>query len=68
VSGSSVRVLEVEGIDATDEDALKSLISRVNDAGVKCAEVKDAGFLRVYDCTEPDEDDFINKVEDLIEE
>jgi hypothetical protein len=71
VGGSTVRVLEVEDVedlDATDEEALKRLISRASNSGVKCIEVKSVGSFKVFDCTEPGEDEFINEVEDLIED
>jgi hypothetical protein len=66
VGGSTVRVLEVEDVDIDDE-SLRRLAGRVSDRGVKCTEVADKP-IRVYDCTEPVEDDFINEVEGLIEE
>jgi len=66
VGGSTVRVLEVEDVDI-DEDELARLAGRVSDRGVKCTEVADKP-IRVYDCTEPVEDDFINEVEGLIDE
>ena len=66
VGGSTVRVLEVEDVDI-DEDELARLAGRVSDRGVKCTEVADKP-IRVYDCTEPVEDEFINEVEGLIDE
>jgi len=66
VGGGSVRVLEVEDVDI-DEDELARLAGRVSDRGVKCTEVANKP-IRVYDCTEPVEDDFINEVEGLIED
>jgi len=66
VGGSTVRVLEVEDVDI-DEDELARLAGRVSDRGVKCTEVADKP-IRVFDCTEPVEDDFINEVEGLIDE
>jgi hypothetical protein len=66
VSGGSVRVLEVEDVDV-DDDELARLAGRVSDRGVKCTEVANKP-IRVYDCTEPVEDDFINEVEGLIED
>jgi hypothetical protein len=66
VGGGSVRVLEVEVVDI-DEDELARLAGRVSDRGVKCSEVANK-LIRVFDCTEPVEDDFINEVEGLIEE
>jgi len=66
VGGSTVRVLEVEDVDI-DDDELARLANRVSDRGVKCTEVADKP-IRVYDCTEPVEDDFINEVEGLIDE
>jgi hypothetical protein len=66
VGGSTVRVLEVEDVDI-DEDELARLAGRVSDRGVKCTEVANKP-IRVYDCTEPVEDDFINEVEGLIDE
>jgi len=66
VGGSTVRVLEVEDVDI-DEDELARLANRVSDRGVKCTEVADKP-IRVYDCTEPVEDDFINEVEGLVED
>jgi hypothetical protein len=66
VGGSTVRVLEVEDVDIDDE-SLRRLAGRVSDRGVKCSEVADKP-IRVYDCTEPVEDDFINEVEGLIDE
>ena len=66
VGGSSVRVLEVEDVDI-DEDELARLAGRVSDRGVKCTEVADKP-IRVFDCTEPVEDEFINEVEGLIED
>jgi len=66
VGGSTVRVLEVEDVDI-DEDELARLAGRVSDRGVKCTEVADKP-IRVFDCTEPVEDDFINEVEGLIED
>jgi hypothetical protein len=67
VGGGSVRVLEVEGVDDIDDESLRRLAGRVSDRGVKCTEVANKP-IRVYDCTEPVEDDFINEVEGLIEE
>ena len=66
VGGSTVRVLEVEDVDI-DEDELARLAGRVSDRGVKCTEVADKP-IRVFDCTEPVEDGFINEVEGLIDE
>jgi len=66
VGGGSVRVLEVEDVDI-DEDELARLAGRVSDRGVKCTEVANKP-IRVYDCTEPVEDDFINEVEGLVED
>jgi hypothetical protein len=66
VGGGSVRVLEVEDVDI-DEDELARLAGRVSDRGVKCTEVANKP-IRVYDCTEPVEDEFINEVEGLIDE
>jgi len=66
VGGSTVRVLEVEDVDI-DEDELARLAGRVSDRGVKCTELANKP-IRVYDCTEPVEDDFINEVEGLIDE
>jgi len=68
VGGSTVRVLEVEDVEAIDEEALKRLISRASNSGVKCIEVRSVGSFKVFDCTEPGEEVFINEVEDLIEE
>jgi uncharacterized protein YlaI len=67
VGGGSVRVLEVEDVDTIDEDELARLAGRVSDRGVKCTEVANKP-IRVFDCTEPVEDDFINEVEGLIDE
>jgi hypothetical protein len=66
VGGSTVRVLEVEDVDI-DEDELARLAGRVSDRGVKCTEVADKP-IRVYDCTEPVEEEFINEVEGLVDE
>jgi len=66
VGGSTVRVLEVEDVDIDDE-SLRRLAGRVSDRGVKCTEVANKP-IRVFDCTEPVEDDFINEVEGLIED
>jgi hypothetical protein len=66
VSGGSVRVLEVEDVDV-DDDELARLAGRVSDRGVKCTEVANKP-IRVYDCTEPVEDEFINEVEGLVDE
>jgi hypothetical protein len=66
VGGGSVRVLEVEDVDIDDE-SLRRLAGRVSDRGVKCTEVADKP-IRVFDCTEPVEDDFINEVEGLIDD
>ena len=66
VGGSTVRVLEVEDVDI-DEDELARLAGRVSDRGVKCTEVANKP-IRVFDCTEPVEDEFINEVEGLIDE
>jgi hypothetical protein len=68
VGASTVRVINAEDIDATDEDALKRLISRVGNNGVKCLEVRSVGSFKVYDCTEPGEEEFMDEVEDLIED
>jgi hypothetical protein len=68
VGASTVRVIGVEDIDTTDEDELRRLISRASNSGVKCTEVKSVGPFRVFDCTEPGEEEFINEVEGLIEE
>ena len=67
VGANTVRVLEVEDVDTIDEDELARLAGRVSDRGVKCTEVADKP-IRVYDCTEPVEDDFINEVEGLVDE
>jgi hypothetical protein len=64
--GGSVRVLEVEDVDIDDE-SLRRLANRVSDRGVKCTEVANKP-IRVYDCTEPVEDEFINEVEGLVDE
>ena len=66
MGGSTVRVLEVEDVDI-DEDELARLAGRVSDRGVKCTELANKP-IRVYDCTEPFEDDFINEVEGLVDE
>ena len=66
MGGSTVRVLEVEDVDI-DDDELARLANRVSDRGVKCTEVADKP-IRVFDCTEPVEDDFINEVEGLVED
>ena len=66
VGGSTVRVLEVEDVDI-DEDELARLAGRVSDRGVKCTEVANKP-IRVFDCTEPVEDEFINEVEGLVDE
>jgi hypothetical protein len=66
VGGSTVRVLEVEDVDIDDE-SLRRLAGRVSDRGVRCTEVADKP-IRVYDCTEPVEEEFINEVEGLIDE
>ena len=66
VGGSTVRVLEVEDVDI-DEDELARLANRAGDRGVRCIEVADKP-IRVFDCTEPFEDDFIREVEDLVDE
>ena len=66
VGGGSVRVLEVEDVDIDDE-SLRRLAGRVSDRGVKCTEVADKP-IRVFDCTEPVEDEFINEVEGLIDD
>ncbi len=68
VGASTVRVLEVEDVEAIDEEALKRLINKVSNSGVKCIEVKNIGSFRVFDCTEPVEEEFMDEVEDLIEE
>jgi hypothetical protein len=57
VGASTVRVLEVEDVEAIDEEALKRLISRASNSGVKCIEVRSVGFFKVYDCTEPGEEE-----------
>jgi len=67
VGGSTVRVLEVENLDTIDEDELARLAGRAGDKGVKCVEVANKP-VRVFDCTEPFEDEFINEVEDLVDE
>ena len=66
VGGSTVRVLEVEDVDI-DEDELARLANRVSDRGVKCSEVANKP-IRVFDCTEPVEEEFINEVEGLVED
>ena len=66
MGGSTVRVLEVEDVDI-DEDELARLAGRVSDRGVKCTELANKP-IRVYDCTEPVEDEFINEVEGLVDE
>ncbi|WP_066795190.1 hypothetical protein [Caldivirga sp. MU80] len=68
VGGSTVRVLEVEDVEAIDEEALKRLANRASNSGVKCIEVKSVGSFKVYDCTEPGEEEFMDEVEDLIED
>jgi hypothetical protein len=68
VGASTVRVIDVEDIDTTDEDELKRLISRASNNGVKCTEVKNIGSFKVYDCTEPGEEEFMDEVESLIED
>jgi len=67
VGGSTVRVLEVEDVDIDDE-SLRRLANRAGDRGVRCIEVANNPNLRVFDCTEPVEDDFISEVEDLVDE
>jgi hypothetical protein len=66
VGGGSVRVLEVEDVDI-DEESLRRLAGRVSDRGVRCTELANKP-IRVFDCTEPVEDDFINEVEGLVDE
>jgi hypothetical protein len=67
VGGNSVKVLkDVEDIDDTDEDSLKRLANKASDRGVRCIEVANNPSLRVFNCNEPVEDDFINEVEGLI--
>jgi|GEM_PF-6768683 len=67
VGSGTVRVLDVENVDI-DDDSLRRLANKASDRGVKCIEVTNNHNLRVFDCTEPFEDDFINEVEGLIEE
>ena len=68
VGGGSVKVLkDVEGIDDMDEDSLKRLANKARGRGVRCIEVADKP-IRVFNCTEPVEDDFISEVEDLVED
>jgi hypothetical protein len=66
VSSSTVRILEVEDVDIDDE-SLRKLANRAGDKGVRCIEVADKP-IRVFDCTEPFEDEFIKEVEDLVDE
>jgi len=68
VGASTVRILEVEDVEAIDEEALKRLANRAGNSGVKCIEVKSVGSFKVYDCTEPGEEEFMDEVEDLIED
>jgi|ECHhosMinimDraft_1075155.scaffolds.fasta_scaffold64313_1 hypothetical protein len=67
VGSGTVKVIDVEDVDI-DEDSLKRLINRASSNGARCIEVTNSPNLRVYDCTEPGEDEFINEVEDLIED
>jgi len=66
VSSSTVRVLEAEDVDTIDDDSLRRLANKASDKGVRCIEVSNNHNLRVFDCTEPFEDEFINEVEGLI--
>jgi len=66
VSSSTVRVLEVENVDTIDDDSLRRLANKASDKGVKCMEVSNNHNLKVFDCTEPFEEEFINEVEGLI--
>ena len=66
MSSSTVRVLEAEDVDTIDDDSLRRLANKASDKGVRCIEVSNNHNLRVFDCTEPFEDEFINEVEGLI--
>ena len=67
MGGSTVRVLEAEDVDIDDE-SLRRLANKASDRGVRCIEVSNNHNLRVFDCTEPVEDDFIREVEGLIDD
>jgi len=64
VTKSGVKMIELGEND--DSDA-RELYSRLLRNGVKCADVDGGGAFRVVDCTELEEEEFMNEVEDLIE-
>jgi hypothetical protein len=65
VTRSSVRILELNENDDFDAGELYSRLLR---SGVKCIDVDGGGAFRVVDCTELEEEEFMNEVEDLIED
>ncbi len=64
VTKSGVKMIELGEDD--DSDA-RELYSRLLRNGVKCADVDGGGAFKVVDCTELEEEEFVNEVEDLIE-
>jgi len=64
VTKSGVKMIELSEND--DSDA-RELYSRLLRNGVKCADVDGGGVFKVVDCTELEEEEFVNEVEDLIE-
>jgi uncharacterized spore protein YtfJ len=64
VTKSGVRMLELNEDD--DSDA-RELYSRLLRSGVRCVDVDGGGVFRVVDCTELEEEEFMNEVEGLIE-
>jgi len=64
VTKSGVKMIELGEND--DSDA-RELYSRLLRNGVKCADVDNGKAFKVVDCTELEEEEFVNEVEDLIE-
>ncbi len=63
VTKSGVKMIELSEND--DSDA-RELYSRLLRNGVKCADVDGGGAFKVVDCTELEEEEFMNEVEGLI--
>jgi hypothetical protein len=63
VTKSGVKMIELGEND--DSDA-RELYSRLLKNGIKCADVDGDGAFKVVDCTELEEEEFMNEVEGLI--
>ena len=64
VTKSGVKMIELN--EGDDSDA-RELYSRLLRSGVRCSDVDGGGVFRVVDCTELEDEEFMNEVEDLIE-